>query len=876
VLVLAQGSNKLEKSKGVTMNMQPILIFLTRVISAAALAALAACDGGGDNPQTQTAAPVTQMISAAAGGTINGPNGVTLSIPPGALPADTEITIAIDSEGAPPLPTLPDGATTAGPMLSLTPHGTTFSVPVTVMLPIDPAQVPAGETPIVLKTNKDRDGWEQIDVTRTGDTLTAAITSFSNFSTIVPFRRYSGDEPALFLSIIGQPRNSPSGPNPRIAAYEGGFWIFRVEPMWAFGVIRCTYPDNTGLSPEQLQYYYGPQLSYQWSVNGFAKGGETSKEIMINPVDINDNGDVYTVRVTLTATNCRNAYGVEIPPLTVTSESAVLTVIASPPVIVNEPVDAQVLAGNNASFVAASTSTIVQTLQWERLEPIANNFSPIGGANGTTYTVVNADVNQSGTLYRLCATNSAGTTCSRGAQLTVIPLPVQPVIVTPPAPQAVAAGSSASFTVIATGGGLNYAWDESRDGVSFTEIAGATSATYTISNTLLGDDGLLLRVRVSNTVGNVTSDPPVLLTVRPLPSVALTRVVGGLRHSIGLRGDGILQGWGYRDSGLLGDVSQLPPGDAVDVPLVNDIATLSVSTSHNLAVQGNGEVWAWGDNSRGQLGSVVGPTSSNFTTKVSNIGPTQAVAAGYGYSLAVTTDGLLWGWGDNFFGQLGDGTVNTRPSPQPVARISGVVRVAAGDNHSLALRSDGSVWSWGSNYYGELGDGTTGAALRPIPIPTLTNIVAIAAGNGFSAALAGDDGSVLTWGRNNFGQLGDGATEDRYTPTRVNLPLPAIGIAAGGSHTLALLLDGSVYAWGNNSAGECGCGLLADRILTPQRVVAPLPGNIVAIGAGAAHSLAMDADGNVWAWGLNSDMQLNDGTIQNRYTPVQVRNVNLN
>ncbi len=187
------------------MNTQPLITLLRRFTTVAALAVLVACGAskdGDDDPQVpaQTPKPVTQTINAATGGTISGLNGVTLSIPPAALQADTAITIAFDATGAPPLPTLPEGATLAAPMLSLTPHGTTFSVPVTLTLLIDPAKVPADATPLLFKTNPQRDGWEQIGAMRTGNTLTAAITSFSHVIIAGPG---SGSTPPPSFSVGG-------------------------------------------------------------------------------------------------------------------------------------------------------------------------------------------------------------------------------------------------------------------------------------------------------------------------------------------------------------------------------------------------------------------------------------------------------------------------------------------------------------------------------------------------------------------------------------------------------------------------------------------------------------------------------------------------
>ena len=271
---------------------------------------------------------------------------------------------------------------------------------------------------------------------------------------------------------------------------------------------------------------------------------------------------------------------------------------------------------------------------------------------------------------------------------------------------------------------------------------------------------------------------------------------------------------------------------------------------------------------------------------VTGLAASSSVAAGIGaprgqnddesrYSLAVNAaNGLVFAWGTNLSGQLGNGNTNEQHLPVPVGRISGVTGVAAGAGHVLARRSDGSVWVWGRNTSGQLGTGDRMASLRPFPI-ALTDIVAVAAGDEFSVALR-NDGTVLTWGNNAFGKLGDGAASSRNTPAAISLPAPAIGIAVGADHALVLLLDGRVYAWGRNDVGQTGTGSVASTVPTPQRVVAPLPPNIVAIGTGVFHSLALDANGRVWGWGSNSTGQLSDGTLLDRLTPVQAIGVSLN
>ncbi len=187
-------------------------------------------------------------------------------------------------------------------------------------------------------------------------------------------------------------------------------------------------------------------------------------------------------------------------------------------------------------------------------------------------------------------------------------------------------------------------------------------------------------------------------------------------------------------------------------------------------------------------------------------------------------------------------------------------RIAAGYEHSLYLGNDGSLWAWGSNSSGQLGDGTT--TRRYTPTQVLTGVAAIAARYFHSLALK-TDGSLWAWGANWDGQLGDGTTTDRATPTPVLTGVDAI--AAGNDHSLALKTDGSLWVWGANWAGQLGDGTTMDRA-TPT----PILTGIAAVAAGANHSLALKTDGSLWVWGANWSGQLGDETTTDRATPIQV------
>ncbi len=280
-------------------------------------------------------------------------------------------------------------------------------------------------------------------------------------------------------------------------------------------------------------------------------------------------------------------------------------------------------------------------------------------------------------------------------------------------------------------------------------------------------------------------------------------------------------------------------------------------------------LWAWGDNSRMQLGASGAPERET-PGEVAGVGQVTQVVAGGGHVLVLASDGAVWGWGDDVAGQVGTGTPGATSAPAPVPGLVGARALAAGDRHSLALAADGAVWAWGDSSDGQLGSGDSGGSHGPAVVPRLVGVAALAAGGAHSLALK-HDGTVWAWGRNVEGQLGTGsASMASGTPAQVRGLTDVIAISTGLDHSLALRADGTVWAWGWNAWGQLGSGGSADSPI-------PLPvsglSSIVAISAGGSHSLALAADGTVWAWGRNAFGQLGDGSRRDRPAPVRVNGV---
>jgi alpha-tubulin suppressor-like RCC1 family protein len=365
------------------------------------------------------------------------------------------------------------------------------------------------------------------------------------------------------------------------------------------------------------------------------------------------------------------------------------------------------------------------------------------------------------------------------------------------------------------------------------------------------------------------------------PGSGVVTIAAGKQYSLALKSDGTVLAWGANFNGQLGDgtsIGRTTPVQVAGLGAGSGVIAIAGGGQHSLALKSDGTVLAWGANFNAQLGDGT-LAGRNTPGPVKGLGPSSGasgIAAGTDYSLARKSDGSMLAWGNNNFSQLGTGTLISRAdAPVPVAGFgpgSGVIGISAATTHSMALKADGSVLAWGNNLNGQLGNGNTDGKVNPFPLASLNGTVAVAASNLYSLALK-SDGSVLAWGSNGGGQLGDGTFTARPTPAQVAGFGPASGViavAAGSQHSLALKSDGSVFAWGANFNGQLGDGTFAART-APVQVTGLGPGSgVIAIAAGDQHNLALKSDGSVLAWGANFNGQLGDGTFALRTAPVQV------
>jgi alpha-tubulin suppressor-like RCC1 family protein len=280
----------------------------------------------------------------------------------------------------------------------------------------------------------------------------------------------------------------------------------------------------------------------------------------------------------------------------------------------------------------------------------------------------------------------------------------------------------------------------------------------------------------------------------------------------------------------------------------------------------------WGYNGQGELGSGYRSSISTSAAPVIGVAPIKQIGAAGEWGAALLTDGTIKAWGGNVAGQLGDGTTEAKQTPVTVKGLAGpVTQIATAGEHAIALLSNGTVETWGNNIFGQLGNGTDGGgkedckvlcrSVTPMQVPGLSGVVAVFASGANDAALL-NNGTVVAWGENKSGQLGDGTQVEKDSPTLVHglseVKTLALGSEATlGGHMLALLKDGTVKAVGLNTQGQVGDGSTVNSLVPVA--VNGLSG-ITAVSASFTHSLALLSDGTVRAWGSNRFGELGANT----------------
>jgi len=327
--------------------------------------------------------------------------------------------------------------------------------------------------------------------------------------------------------------------------------------------------------------------------------------------------------------------------------------------------------------------------------------------------------------------------------------------------------------------------------------------------------------------------------------------------------------WGQGSNGKLGLGDVVNRSSPVQIGALTDWAGVDTGGNSSLAIKTNGELWAWGTNFEGHLGlgDVVNRSSPVQVGALTNWASVSGASDAYAHNLAIKTNGELWAWGRNNFGQLGQGITVTQSSPVQIGSLTTWASVTVGGGGSRAIKTDGSLWSWGAGANGTLGLGDIIDRSSPVQVGILTDWASVDSASNHSATVK-TDGSLWTWGLGTDGRLGHGNTTTLSSPSQVGSLTDWASISAGFKHTLAVKTDGTLWACGDNSPnGNLGDGTIINRS-SPSQIGAL--SDWASASAGRNLSSARKTDGSIWAWGLNSSGQLGDGTVISRSSPVQI------
>jgi alpha-tubulin suppressor-like RCC1 family protein len=291
--------------------------------------------------------------------------------------------------------------------------------------------------------------------------------------------------------------------------------------------------------------------------------------------------------------------------------------------------------------------------------------------------------------------------------------------------------------------------------------------------------------------------------------------------------------------------------------------------NHTLAIKLDGTLWAWGSNTYGQLGNGTN-TDNTVPTQIGTDTNWSMISAGENHSLALKSDGTMWAWGHNAYGQVGDNTTIDKNVPTQIGTGGAFIwtMVAAGGNHSIGLNSNNKPYLWGYNAYGQLGFGGTANELAPRISSVRNRIYYIAAGKNHSIFSGGLPATfLLCAGLNTNGQFGNNTTANSTTFQGVSYPAIFTSISVGANHTLAIDGNGTLWAFGANSNGQLGDNTTVDKLVATQISTNT---NWASVDAGTNHSLARKSDGTLWSWGYNNVGQLGDGTNIDKAIPSQM------
>jgi alpha-tubulin suppressor-like RCC1 family protein len=348
-------------------------------------------------------------------------------------------------------------------------------------------------------------------------------------------------------------------------------------------------------------------------------------------------------------------------------------------------------------------------------------------------------------------------------------------------------------------------------------------------------------------------------------------VDAGSFHTCATRTDGTLWCWGFNQFGEVGIGSVVTPQTSpVQVGAATTWNGVSAGGYHTCATRTDGTLWCWGNNGNGQvgIGSVASPQSG--PVQVGVLTTYTGVTAGYAGTCATRTGNTLWCWGNNAYGQLGIGNTTQQTSPAQVAGTTWASASTGGGSidvliHTCATRTDGTLWCWGNNQYGQLGLGTTTQQNSPVQVGALTTWSSVSAGGAHTCAIRG--GMVWCWGKGAWGRLGQGTVRQTSTATQVGAVSAWATASSGTGHTCATRTDGTLWCWGDNASGQLGLSSITNQYAPTQVGVVT---TWLSVSTGSFHTCATRTNGTLWCWGNNAYGQLGLNSTISQAAPVQV------
>jgi len=439
--------------------------------------------------------------------------------------------------------------------------------------------------------------------------------------------------------------------------------------------------------------------------------------------------------------------------------------------------------------------------------------------------------------------------------------------------------SNLNLFVAVSNSGTNNRVMTSSNGINWTSQVSAVNNNWTSvcwSNKLnlliaVADSGTNNRIMISPDGINWSISNIIYKSVSSNKNISMNSIFASTNYSLAICGEStIVKGWGWDSSSYSTGLGNLP----ITQNGLTNVKKIVGSQKVIKILLNNGTVQTRGFNQLGEIGTIALNTGALFYKTppytVQNINTGIDIATGNNFTLVLLSDGTIKSWGSNENGQLGNNSTTASFTPITVNNISTAINISAHPDsyHSLALLDDGTIMSWGLNTNGQLGDNSTTQRLTPVTVSNINNAIAISVGDSHSLALL-SDGTIKSWGLNTSGQLGNNSTTQSIIPVIVSGITNAIAISTGKEFSLALLSNGTIMVWGKNNLGQLGIGNNVNQLVP---ILISNLSNIIGISAGSNHVLALVNNGTLKSWGYNDRGQLGNNTTTNSNIPIDVRN----